>query len=118
VGELLARVVAAKLPEIATVARSIADRGGRVYLDFLQNGHGRLLVAPLSVRPLPGAPVSTPLRWSEVGPRLDIGAFTIRTVPKRLRRMKEDPVLPVLAAKPDLGVVLSRLGEKLGRQRG
>lgn len=114
-GELLARVVVAKLPEIATVARSVADRGGRVYLDFLQNGHGRLLVAPLSVRPLPGAPVSTPLRWSEVGPRLDIGAFTIRTVPKRLRRMKEDPVLPVLSARPDLGAVLSRLGEMVRR---
>jgi bifunctional non-homologous end joining protein LigD len=117
-GELLARVVAAELPEIATIARVIAERGGRVYIDFLQNGHGKLLVAPLSVRPLPGAPVSTPLQWSEVNARLDIGTYTIASVPKRLRRMKEDPLRGVLEEKPDLPRALERLGERLKKARG
>ena len=65
-GELLARVVVAELPDIATITRQVSRRGGKVYVDYLQNGAGRLLVAPFCVRPLPGAPVSTPLKWSEV----------------------------------------------------
>jgi bifunctional non-homologous end joining protein LigD len=112
-GGLLARIVAEELPDIATVTRVIADRGGRVYLDYLQNGHGRLLVSPFSVRPLPGAPVSTPLEWREVTPRLDIRKFTIRTVPKRLDKRPEDPLRPVLSSKPDLVPALARLLEKL-----
>src|SRR2546428_373358 len=60
-GGLLARVIAGQLPEMATVTRQVGKRGARVYLDYVQNGHGRLLVSPFSVRPLPSAPVSTPL---------------------------------------------------------
>ncbi len=112
-GELLARVIAGRLPEIATVIRMPAARGGRVYVDFLQNGQGKLLAAPFSARPLPGAPVSTPLEWREVGSRLDIGAFTIETMPKRMERRKEDPLRGVLALKPDLPRALTRLGEIL-----
>src|SRR5947207_7202218 len=78
-GGLLARVIAAELPEIATVTRQVQKRGGKVYLDYVQNGHGRLLVAPFSARPLAGAPVSTPLEWREVTPTLDIPCITIRT---------------------------------------
>src|SRR6266566_3469524 len=47
-GGLLARVIAAELPDIATVTRQVQKRGGKVYLDYVQNGHGRLLVAPYS----------------------------------------------------------------------
>jgi bifunctional non-homologous end joining protein LigD len=113
--ELLARLVAAELPEIATVERARAARGGRVYVDFLQNGRGKLLAAPFSVRPLPGAPVSTPLAWREVGPRLDPQAFNLRTVPERLARAKKDPLSPVLAEEPDLASAIERLGRRVGR---
>jgi len=112
-GELLARVIVRELPDIATITRAVSQREGRVYLDFLQNGHGRLLVAPFSVRPLPGAPVSAPLRWSEVTAALDIRRFTIRTLPKRLRALKRDPLLPVLDLVPDLGHALERLQAEL-----
>jgi bifunctional non-homologous end joining protein LigD len=111
---LLARVIAARLPEIATVTRQVQKRGGKVYLDYVQNGHGRLLVAPFSVRPLPGAPVSTPMAWPEVTPALDIHAFTIRTVPARMKRLKGDPLLPVLGETPDLVEALARLQGQLG----
>jgi bifunctional non-homologous end joining protein LigD len=110
-GQLLGQVVAAKLPDIATVDRSMRARKDKVYIDYVQNGHGRLLVAPYSVRPLPGAPVSTPVRWSEVNDDLDIRKFTIRTVPKRLAKMKGDPVRAVLDTDPDLMGALSRLHE-------
>lgn len=112
-GEVLARIVARELPEIATTERSMAARKGRVYLDYLQNGHGRLLVAPFCVRPLPGAPVSTPLKWSEVRKGLDIRKHTITTVPRRMRRLGEDPLLDVLTGAPDLPAVLGRLAEEL-----
>src|SRR5207249_10159340 len=55
-GGLLARVIAAELPEIATGTRQVQTRGRKVSLDYVQNGHGRLWVAPYSVRPLPRAP--------------------------------------------------------------
>jgi bifunctional non-homologous end joining protein LigD len=110
--ELLARVVVQQLPEIATVARPLRSRAGRVYVDYLQNGHGQLLVAPFSVRPLPGAPVSMPLRWREVSPRLDIGRFTMRNARSRMRRLGEDPLAPVLGAGADVVRALSRLAER------
>jgi bifunctional non-homologous end joining protein LigD len=84
-----------------------------VYIDYLQNGHGRLLVSSLSVRPVPGAQVSTVLEWSEVNDALDPKAFTINTVPPRLLAMKKDPMIDVLSMKPKLGDVLSKLGQRL-----
>ncbi len=108
-GGLLARVVATRLPEIATVTRQVQKRGGKVYLDYVQNGHGRLLVAPFSVRPLPGAPVSAPIVWEEVTPALDIRSFTIKNVPDRMRGLPRDPLLAVLDEKPDLMEALGRL---------
>lgn len=113
-GELLARVIVAAEPEIATITRVVENRGGRVYLDYLQNGHGRLLVSAYSVRPLPGAPVSAPLEWHEVGPGLDPRAFTIRNLLARLGGPAHELLLGVLALRPDLGAVLARLGQRLG----
>jgi bifunctional non-homologous end joining protein LigD len=112
-GGLLARVIAAQLPEIATVTRQVGKRGARVYLDWIQNGHGRLLVSPFSARPLPGAPVSMPLQWSEVTPKLDIRKFTIANAPARMKKLKEDPLVAVLDLKPDLVSALERLHERV-----
>ncbi len=109
--DLLALIVSRRYPEIATVNRSLQSRGDKVYIDAVQNGAGRLLVAPLCVRPFAGATVSTPLRWSEVNSRLDMHRFTIRSVPARLRRMKNDPLLAVLDDKPALLDALRMLAE-------
>ncbi|HEY9507874.1 MAG TPA: DNA ligase D [Gemmatimonadales bacterium] len=112
-GELLARCLVDRLPEIATVVRQVHQRDGKVYVDYLQNGSGKLIVAPFSVRPLPGAPVSVPLGWREVNRRLDIRKHTIRTVPERMRKLKQDPLADVLELSPDLGAALGRLMEEL-----
>ncbi|MEE9208116.1 MAG: DNA ligase D [Gemmatimonadota bacterium] len=111
-GELIARVALQEVEDIATITRNPAKREGRVYIDYLQNRRGQLLAAPFSVRPVPGALVSTPLRWREVTAGLDMRRFTIRTVPKRLSRMIDEPMLPVLNLRPDLPAVLSRLGKR------
>ena len=112
-GELLARVVVEELPELATVTRSLEAREGKVYVDFLQNRRGQLLAAPYSVRPVPGALVSAPLRWREVNGSLRLDRFTIRSMPRRLARMKDDPMLDVLEAAPDLHAALARLAERI-----
>lgn len=108
-GELLARLVIKETGDIATITRTITKRGDKVYLDYLQNRHGQLIVSPFSVRPLPGAPVSMPLRWDEVAEGLDPRDFTIKNALARVQRLAVDPVRPVIDEKPDLGVALQRL---------
>jgi bifunctional non-homologous end joining protein LigD len=105
---LLATLAVEAVPAIATIARPLHTRGGKVYVDFGQNGPGQTIVAPLSVRPLPGAPVSCPLRWPEVTARLDPRRFTIRTAPARLDRVG-DPMAPVLGEGLDIAAALGRL---------
>ncbi len=83
------------LHSIATTERSKAKRGGRLYLDAFQNGRGKTVVAPYSVRALPGAPVSAPLRWSEVTTGLNPLDFTVQTMPRRLDKLG-DLFAPVL----------------------
>jgi bifunctional non-homologous end joining protein LigD len=112
--ELIARLVVQRRPEIATIARAVRSREGRVYVDFGQNGHGRLLVSPFSVRPLPGAPVSMPLRWSEVNAKLDPRRYTIRNAVARMRKLGADPLAPVLGRAPDLARALARLAQAVG----
>jgi bifunctional non-homologous end joining protein LigD len=97
------------LTEIATVTRSPARRGGKVYVDYLQNRHGQLLVSPFCVRPLPMAPVSAPLSWKEVNRGLHIERFTMTNMVKRMRRLKDDPMRDVLDLDPDLLGVLEKL---------
>jgi len=111
-GELLARLIVAELPEIATVTRQVPRRAGKVYIDYLQNGAGRLLVAPFSARPLPGAPVSMPLRWSEIDETLDIRSFTIANAVARMKKLKKDPLAEVLTMSPDLAEAIGRLQER------
>ncbi len=114
-GELLARVVLRELNDIATITRHVTKRGDKVYLDYLQNRHGQLIVSPFSVRPLAGASVSMPLTWDEVNQSLDPRAFTIKTAIERMERLGRDPVVQVLDDKPDLSVVLERLAEIMAR---
>ncbi|HSE66395.1 MAG TPA: DNA ligase D, partial [Gemmatimonadales bacterium] len=108
-GELLARVVMRELGDITTIIRHIRSRGTKVYLDYMQNRHGQLIVAPYAVRPLPGATVSMPLEWKEVNNKLDPTKYTIRTALERMQKLGHDPVAPVLTEVPELSGVLEKL---------
>jgi len=109
----LARCVCAELPDVATIARPLAARGRKVYVDYLQNGRGKLIAAPLSVRPRPGAPVSMPLSWRQVTKRLDPARWTIETALARLRE-QGDPFLGVLGESVNLPGLLEGLSRRLG----
>ncbi len=111
--EVLARTVCAELPEIATVVRPIAARGDRVYVDYGQNGRGKLIASPLSLRPVPGATVSVPLRWSQVTQRLNPANWTLTSTPAYLAK-RGDALLGVLDDPVDVGRLLTALVERLG----
>ncbi len=106
--EIIANLVQRNLPESTSVLRNPSKRQQKVYLDFLQNNRGQTLAAPYSVRPVPGATVSTPLRWSEVRRGLDPTRFTIKTMVKRLDKIG-DLWAAVLGEAIDLLKVIDRL---------
>ncbi|NLU49572.1 MAG: DNA polymerase domain-containing protein [Syntrophomonadaceae bacterium] len=104
----IAEMTVELVPRKATVVRQVKKRAGRVYVDYLQNVRGKTVCAPYSVRPLPGAPVSTPLRWEEI-PDSHPGNFTIRTVLARLQK-HGDLFAPVLINGQSLLPAWQRLG--------
>jgi len=101
-------------PEISTMARPLHARGGKVYIDWGQNGHGITIVAPYSLRPIPGAAASCPLRWSDVNARLDPARFNLRTLPKRFEKM-EDPLTGVMGKGVDMGAAIAAIEERMKR---
>ncbi|MGI5819189.1 MAG: non-homologous end-joining DNA ligase [Armatimonadota bacterium] len=65
-------------------------RAGRVFLDVLRNAYGATAVAPYAIRARPGAPVATPLEWSELEGGADPTAWTVTSIANRLAQ-KDDP---------------------------
>ena len=78
-------------PEKYLAHVKIADRRGRILIDWLRNGLGSTAVGSFCPRARPGAGVATPLAWKEVMPKLDLRAFTLKTVPGRLKKLRADP---------------------------
>jgi bifunctional non-homologous end joining protein LigD len=82
----MGRVIAQKGKGIVSEA-SESQRAGTVFMDFLQNSHGKTMICPYGLRAAPGAPVSTPLSWKELESVSRPESFNIRNIPSR----KEDP---------------------------
>ncbi|MBW3538501.1 DNA ligase D [Candidatus Parcubacteria bacterium] len=105
---LIGLLVNQTLPDITSLERSPAKRQQKVYLDYLQNRRGQTMAAAYSLRPKPGATVSTPLRWDEVKPGLKPSDFTIRTITDRVNQVG-DLWRPVIGKGIDLQACLERL---------
>jgi bifunctional non-homologous end joining protein LigD len=86
-----AELMNAEQPERYLAHLKIADRRGRILVDWLRNGMGATAVSSYCPRARPGATVATPLAWSEVNSDLAPAAFTVKTVPRRIDRQKSDP---------------------------
>ncbi len=99
------------LPKTTSILRMPAKRKKKVYLDFLQNRRAQTLAAPYSVRPKPGATVSTPLEWSEVNSKLDVSKFTIKNTLKRLDS-KGDLWEPVIGKVVNLDKAIRKIYEQ------
>ncbi len=106
--EVVSKRLAERNPGVITTEWLKRKRDG-VLLDYHQNGAGKTIASAYSVRPKPGAPVSTPLRWDELTPRLDPGRFTMEAVLKRVEQ-HGDLFEPVLEGGQSLGDALRRLG--------
>jgi bifunctional non-homologous end joining protein LigD len=82
--QIVATIVAARHPRVATVERMVRARGrSTVYVDYLQNVLGKTLATAYSARASEFAGVSTPLTWKEVDEGVDPRDFTILTAPQR-----------------------------------
>jgi bifunctional non-homologous end joining protein LigD len=79
--QMFARIIVGlvhkQIPDYTSLERMVANRKGKMYLDFLQNRPGATIAGPYSLRPKPGATVSMPLDWDEVKPGLTMRDFTI-----------------------------------------
>ncbi|NML51676.1 ATP-dependent DNA ligase [Streptomyces sp. R302] len=86
----VAELLAARHPEDLTTAARKQARKGRLYLDIQRNGYGQTSVTPYAVRARPGAPVATPLSWTELdAPDLTARCWTLATLDERLE--EDDP---------------------------
>jgi bifunctional non-homologous end joining protein LigD len=80
-----AEVLVDREPDLLTLEARKDKRGDRVLVDVQRNGYGQTAVPPYAVRARPGAPVSTPITWDELG-RVDPDQHTVRTIGRRLAR--------------------------------
>jgi bifunctional non-homologous end joining protein LigD len=100
--ERLSRLVGDTVPDMVSWEWGVAKRGGRIRLDYTQNAVNKTLVAPFSVRPAPGAPVSVPISWDELDdPELHPGRWTIRNIQERLTSVG-DPLAPLIGLQQRL----------------
>ncbi|MGI5878985.1 MAG: non-homologous end-joining DNA ligase [Syntrophomonadaceae bacterium] len=106
--QAIAAIICRVVPDIATIKRSVQHRGPRIYIDYLQNGLGKTVCAPYSVRPRPTASVSTPIKWEELS-SINPVQFTIKTVPERLNR-HGDLFKEVLSDRQELELAIQSLG--------
>ncbi|MEX2404536.1 MAG: DNA ligase D [Balneolales bacterium] len=105
---LIAQLTHERIPDLTSMERSPRKRKKKIYLDYLQNKTGQTLAATYSVRPKPGATVSTPVAWEELEEGIHPSMFTINTVPKRLEKTG-DLFKDVLSKGVDIENALSNL---------
>jgi bifunctional non-homologous end joining protein LigD len=95
-------------PEKVTLEFAKPKRAGKVYVDAGQNAKGQTLVAPYSVRPYPGAPVSAPLAWEELDEEIYPEMFRIGSMFERIEQVG-DLFADAMKIRQDLHPALNRL---------
>jgi bifunctional non-homologous end joining protein LigD len=87
----VAASMAADFPARYTATATKSKRNKRIFIDYLRNSREATAVAPYATRARPGAPVSTPLDWPELGALKGSNQYTVLNLPARLKRMRKDP---------------------------
>jgi len=108
---VIARLTQEQLPDSTSVERTVKDRRGKLYIDFLQNRPQATVSAPYSLRPKPGATVSMPLHWEEVKKGLKMSDFTIHNALDRIKS-EGDIFKPVLGKGINLKKIVSQFNEE------
>jgi len=108
---MIAMLAHDQLPEFTSLERSLSKRGkDHIYIDFLQNRKGQTLSCAYSLRPKPGATVSTPLDWKEVKKGLHPSDFNIKNIMARIEK-KGDLFSGVLLKGIDMMKCIKKLQE-------
>ena len=82
------------VPKRVSTSRTRGNRVGKVYVDWFQNGPGKTIASPFSLRPNPGAPVSFPLQPSHLKKRIQPLDFNIKTVPEVMSKVPDFDTSP------------------------
>jgi bifunctional non-homologous end joining protein LigD len=98
-------------PKHYTSNMSKAQRGDKIFIDYLRNGRTATAIAPFSTRAKPRATVSVPLSWEELTPDIHADTFTIRNLADRLENLKRDPWAKIGSLRQSLS---SAVKKKLG----
>jgi bifunctional non-homologous end joining protein LigD len=112
-GRNLATLIHRQLPGFTSIERKVADRKGKMYIDFLQNRPQATVAGPYSLRPKPGATVSMPLHWDEIKAGLTIKSFTIFNAIDRIKE-QGDLFTGVMGEGIDLEKTLQKLETVFG----
>lgn len=89
--QALAGAMAADDPDLYVATATKAKRNKRIFIDYLRNSRDATAVAPYSTRARPGAAVSVPIEWSELGSVKSADQFTVLNLPARLKRQRKNP---------------------------
>ncbi len=84
----------------ATVKKNTREQ--RIFVDYLRNSREATAVAPYSTRARPGAPVSVPIAWEELGTLTSAGRYTVLNLAQRLSRLRKDPWADIAKTKQPL----------------
>jgi bifunctional non-homologous end joining protein LigD len=103
-----AEALAREAPEAFVATMSKARRRGRIFVDHLRNVRGATSVAAFSTRAEPDAPVSTPLSWDELTPRVRSDRYTVKNLHRRLSALRENPWARYAAIRQKLPASASR----------
>jgi bifunctional non-homologous end joining protein LigD len=114
--ERVGRLVVRAMPEKVTMDWAVEKRAGKVFVDHQMNRPGANIASVYSLRPLPGAPVSTPLDWDELDEELEPGDFRIDNVWERFAA--GDRFAGVLSDRQSLTEAMAALGLTAGGQGG
>src|SRR6185437_7528045 len=87
----VASEMATQDPQRYVATSTKAKRNNRIFIDYLRNSREATAVAPYSTRARPGAAVSTPVTWAELGKLKSAAQFTVRNLAQRLSRLRTDP---------------------------
>ena len=107
---IVAMLTQEMVPDFTTLERSLNKRGDKIYVDYLQNRKGQTLASAYSVRPVPGAQVSTPLSWKEVKKGLKPSQFNIYNIYDRVSKLG-DLFYEALGKGNDIRKCLKNLGQ-------
>jgi bifunctional non-homologous end joining protein LigD len=105
----VADLIVAADPSHYTANMAKAARAGKIFVDYLRNSRGATAIVPYSTRARPGAPISTPLTWQQLTPKIKSDHFTIRTIARRLSSLKKDPWEGIDAVRQSLTAPLKKL---------